>query len=64
MIQKNNAGESDFALTVKGSFSWGITPKLDQADKDKIKEKIKEKSYKLETKEMGKFQKAMHDLLP
>ena len=56
--------EEEFALTVKGNFSWGVTPKLDQADKDKIKEKLKEKAYKNKTEGMGRIRKALYDIVP
>ena len=36
----------EHAFSIKGNFSYGITPKLDQADKDKAREKIKKKEYK------------------
>lgn len=49
---------------MKGNFSWGVTPKLDQADKDKIKEKLKEKAYKNKTEGMGRIRKALYDIAP
>ena len=55
---------SDSALTLKGNFSWGVTPKLDQADKDKIKEKLKKKAYKKKTEGMGTVRKALYDIMP
>ena len=51
-------------VTIKGNFSWGVTPKLDQADKDKIKEKLKKKDYEKKTKGMNKVRKAIFDMMP
>jgi len=42
------------ALTIKGHFSWGVTPSLDKADKDTIQEKLKKKDYEEKTKGMGR----------
>lgn len=39
-----------------------MTPKLDQADKDKIREKIKKKEYEKKTESMGKIRKACFDM--
>lgn len=39
-----------------------MTPKLDQADKDKIREKIKKKEYEKKTEGMGKIRKACFDM--
>ena len=66
LIEKRQTAQDDSenALTVKGNFSWGVTPKLDQADKDKIKEKLKEKAYKKNTEGMGKIRKALFDIMP
>ena len=50
------------ALTIKGTFSYGVTPKLDQADKDKIREKLKKKAYEKATEGMGKIRKFFHDM--
>ena len=52
----------EHAFTIKGNFSYGITPKLDQADKDKAREKIKKKEYKQATKGMGRMRKAIFDM--
>lgn len=41
LINRQAATEGDIALSIEGNFSWGVTPKLDQADKEKIKEKLK-----------------------
>jgi len=65
LIEKREAGKgkaNDFAIKVKGNFSWGVTPKLDQADKDKLRTKIKDKAYKNKTEGMGKIRKALFDM--
>ena len=67
LIKKTKVGQnesSENALTMKGNFSWGVTPKLDQADKDKIKEKLKKKAYKQKTKDMYKVTKSLYDMMP
>ena len=67
LIQRNSAeqvGEGETSLKIKGNFSWGVTPKLERADKDKIKEKLKKKDYKKATKGMGKIRKALFDMMP
>ena len=66
MVKRSTASEnaSEYALTIKGNFSWGVTPNLDKADKDKVKEKQKKKAYEEKTKGMGKVRKAIYDLLP
>jgi ABC-type bacteriocin/lantibiotic exporter with double-glycine peptidase domain len=55
---------AEHAMTIQGTFSWSVTPKLDQADKDKIKEKLKKKAYEKRTKDMGKARKALFDMMP
>ena len=40
-----------------------MTPKLDQADKDKIRDKIKKKEYEQKTKDMNKVRKAIFDFM-
>lgn len=35
--------DCEYALTMKGSFSWGITPSFEKSEKDKLKEKDKKK---------------------
>lgn len=46
LINKKEASEKDeYALTVKGSFSWGITL-MDKEQKDKLQEKAKKKEEK------------------
>ena len=42
------------AVTIVGNFSWGVTPKLEKADKDKIKEKLRKKAYAEKTSSMGR----------
>ena len=49
---------------MKGNFSWGVTPKLDHAEKEKIKEKLKKKDYEKKTKDMSRVRKALYDLCP
>ena len=41
-----------------------MTPKLDRADKDKIKEKLKKKAYEKRTKDMGSLRKSIFDMMP
>ena len=44
LIRKIPSSEqSAYALTMKGSFSWGITPSFEKSEKDKLKEKAKKK---------------------
>ena len=63
-ISKDSDEEPDtYALTIKGNFSYGITPKLDQADKDKIRDKIKKKEYEQKTKGMNKARKFIFDMM-
>ena len=62
--EADNTKEGDIAVSIKGHFSWGITPKLERADKDKIKEKLKKKAYKKKTKEMNKVHKFFFDMMP
>ena len=33
----------EHSVTIQGNFSWGVIPKLDKADKDKIQEKLRKK---------------------
>ena len=62
-ISNDDDEENKYALTIKGSFSYGVTPKLDQSDKDKIREKIKKKEYEKKTKDMNKVRKAIFDMM-
>ena len=65
LINRTSADtECEHALTIQGDFSWGVTPKLDRADKDKIKEKLKKKAYEKKTKDMNKVRKALFDMMP
>ena len=65
LVKKSDASaETENALEIRGNYSWGVTPKLDRADKDKIKEKLKKKAYEKKTKDMGKMRKAIYDLIP
>ena len=61
--RSNTQGKDANAVVVQGSFSWGITPKLDKADKDKIKEKLRKKEYDEITKNMGTIRKWCYDLV-
>ena len=62
LIDRNNlTTESENAVEIQGDFSWGVTPKLDRADKDKIREKMRKKEYEEKTKDMGKVRKAIYD---
>ena len=63
LIDRSGAADSENAVVVKGDFSWGVTPKLDQADKDKIREKLRKKEYEADTKGMGKLRKGWYDLV-
>ena len=47
LVEKNAEGstDSEYALTVKGSFSWGISSQ-DKETKDKLQEKAKKKEEK------------------
>lgn len=46
LIKKNKEiADEEYALTVKGSFSWGITL-MDKEQKDKLQEKAKKKEEK------------------
>ena len=63
-ISKDSDEDPDaFAITIKGNYSYGITPKLDQADKDKIRDKIKKKEYEQKTKDMNKARKFIFDMM-
>mmetsp|Transcript_36652 Transcript_36652/g.48120 ORF Transcript_36652/g.48120 Transcript_36652/m.48120 type:complete len:809 (+) Transcript_36652:302-2728(+) len=63
LIERNEVSADDTnALTIKGNFSYGITPKLDQAEKDKIREKIKKKEHEKATKDMGRVRKAIFEM--
>ena len=42
LINKQEKDDSDCVLSVKGSFSWGITV-LDKEQKDKLQEQAKRK---------------------
>lgn len=62
-ISKESEEEDSYALTINGNFSYGVTPKLDQADKDKIRDKIKKKEYEQKTKDMNRARKAIFDFM-
>ena len=63
LIERVKREERDeYAIKVMGDFSWGITPKLDRADKDKIREKLRKKDYDEKTKDMGRIRKGWYDL--
>jgi len=64
LIDRKPASDSaEIALSVKGNFSYGVTPKLDQAEKDKIQEKLKKKEYEKKTEGMGMVRKALFDFM-
>ena len=64
MTKRIEDTQSDIAVSIKGSFTWGVTPKLDKAEKDAIREKINKKEYKKRTKDMSKLRKRIFDLWP
>ena len=45
-----------------GNFSYGVTQKLDLADREGIRDKIKKEQYKKKTAGMGRLRKALYDL--
>ena len=53
----------EHSVTIQGNFSWGITPKLDKADKDKIQEKLRKKAKEQKTKNSGRIGKAYYDFM-
>ena len=65
LIEKNNGEQDDskYALTVQGSFSWGISSQ-DKETKDKLQEKAKKKEEKRLEETQTKFQKMMRKIIP
>jgi len=61
--RKEVADDDEFALSIKGSFSYGVTPKLDQAEKDKLIDKLKKKEYEKKTEGMGSARKTLFDFM-
>ena len=57
------AGASEYALTVKGSFSWGITS-LDKEQKDKLQEKARKKEEKRIEKSQTRIGKIISGIMP
>ena len=57
------AGASEYALTVKGSFSWGITS-LDKEQKDKLQEKARKKEEKRIEKSQTRVGKIISGIMP
>ena len=62
-IAADKKTEDDIAVSIKGHFSWGITPKLDRGDKDKINEKLRERAKKERTKNMSKATKFLYEFV-
>ena len=58
-----DCNDSEYALTVQGSFSWGISSQ-DKETKDKLQEKEKKKQEKLLDQTQGKFQKMLRKIIP
>ena len=56
--------EHEFAVKMKGSFSWGITPALEKSEKDKLKEKAKKKREEELDKTQGPISKWVRKMLP
>ena len=65
LIEKKaaNSDDSEYALTVQGNFSWGISS-LDKEQKDKLKEKAKKKEEKKLAKTQTRVGKFLKSLLP
>lgn len=57
-------GKADAALTIRGTFSHGVTQKMDPAEKTKIQQKLKKEDDERRTKDMGRLRKAIHDYWP
>ena len=53
----------DVVLSVKGNFSWGITPKLDPTEKDEKKAALRKEAYDKKTAGMGTVRKAIFDFM-
>lgn len=62
LIKRVNDPSEELALTVRGNFSWGVTPAMDKGEKDRIKSKIRDKKKETETKGMGRIRKAIYEM--
>ena len=51
-------------MTIQGTFSHGVTPKLDKIEKDKLRESLKTAEYEKQTAGMGKIRKAIYSMMP
>ena len=58
-----DANTSEYALSIKGNFSWGITS-LDKEQKDKLQEKARKKEKKRLEKEQTRVGKLIRKILP
>ena len=65
LVEKKPEGDnsSEYALTVQGSFSWGISSQ-DKETKDKLQEKAKKKEEKRLDETQGKFKKMLRKIIP
>ena len=63
LIQRKNQDSED-AMTIQGTFSHGVTPKLDKIEKDKLRESLKTAEYEKQTAGMGKIRKAIYSMMP
>ena len=65
LVESKPAGdnESEYALTVQGSFSWGISSQ-DKETKDKLQEKAKKKEEKRLEQTQGTFKKLLRKIIP
>ena len=61
LIKRTNDPEAETAVAIRGNFSWGVTPKMDQAEKNEIRTKMMKKAYKKNTKDMGRIRKGVFD---
>ena len=56
--------ESEHVLEIRGNFSWGLTPKFERAEKQKIILEIKEKQENEEQKKASWLSRSFASLLP
>ena len=66
LVDRKPAGEnneSEYALTVQGSFSWGISSQ-DKETKDKLQEKAKKKEERRLEQTQGTFKKLLRKIIP
>ena len=61
LIKRTSDPEAETAVAIRGNFSWGVTPKMDQAEKNEIRTKMMKKAYKKNTKDMGRIRKGVFD---